>query len=74
MEKAVADVEKKIVEEVKKLEPIVEAAFVQAVSGKTFSCWGWSVHIGRCPSVPTPPKLVETPESKSETPNAPVSV
>jgi hypothetical protein len=74
MEKAVADVEKKIVEEVKKLEPIVEAAFAEVVSGKTFSCWGWSVHIGRCPSVPTPPKQVETPDNKSETPSAPASV
>lgn len=68
------ELEKKIVEEVKKIEPIVEAAFAEVVSGKTYSCWGWNIRIDRCPSAQTPPKPVETLESKSETPNAPVSV
>lgn len=73
--KTILYISKMIADELeKKIEPIVEAAFAEVVSGKTFSCWGWSVRIDRCPSVPTPPKPVETLESKSETPNAPVSV
>jgi len=70
----VDELEKKIVDEAKKVQPIVEAAFVEVVSGKKFSCWGWTVQIYRNPSTHTPPKPTETPEDKSETPNAVVSV
>jgi hypothetical protein len=70
----VDELEKKIVEEAKKLEPIVEAAFVEVVSDKKFSCWGWTVRIYRYPSTHTPPKPTETPDDKLETPNAPASV
>ena len=74
MVKIVDELEKKIADEAKKVQPIVEAAFVEVVSGKKFSCFGWTVQIYRNPSTHTPPKLTETPEDKSETPNAPVSV
>jgi hypothetical protein len=74
MVKIVDEFEKKIAEEAKKVQPIVEAVFVEVVSGKKFSCFGWTVQIYRTPSTHTPPKPTETPDDKSETPNAVVSV
>ena len=74
MVKIVDELEKKIADEAKKVQPIVEAAFVEVVSGKKFSCLGWTVQIYRNPSTHIPPKPAETPEDKSETPNAAVAV
>jgi len=72
----VDELEKKIVDEVKKIQPIVEERLVQAVDGRTFSCWGWSVRISRTPKLPTPPKSEETPKSDDtqESHSAPASV
>ena len=72
----VDELEKKIVEEAKKLEPIVEAAFVEVVSGKTFGCWGWTLHISRTPKVQTPPKSEEPtkPVDTEVSPSVPASV
>jgi len=66
----VDELEKKAIEELKKVETLL----VKEVNGKIFTCWGWSLRIYRNPSTPTPAKPVETPENKSETPNAPASV
>ena len=70
------ELEKKAIQELKKVEPIVEQAIVQAVDGRTFGCWGWSVRIYRNPTPPTPPKSAEglTPDSTSASRDVPVSV
>jgi hypothetical protein len=70
MVKVVDELEKKVIEELKKAETLV----VTEVDGKVFTCWGWNVRIYRNPSTHTPPKQVETPDNKSETPSAPASV
>jgi hypothetical protein len=70
MVKVVDELEKKVIEELKKAETLV----VTEVDGKVFTCWGWSVRIYRNPSTHTPPKPAETPDNKSETPSAAVSV
>jgi hypothetical protein len=70
MVKIVDELEKKAVEELKKAETLV----VTEVDGKVFTCWGWSVRIYRNPSTHTPPKPAETPDNKSETQSAVVSV
>jgi len=44
------------VEELKKVEPILEDVAVRIVDGRAFSCWGWTVHIARTKTVPVPPK------------------
>ena len=72
----VDELEKKVVEELKKVEPILEEKVAQIVEGRTFGCWGWSVRIYRTPKLPTPPTQEETvkSDSKSEVHSAPASV
>ena len=54
------DYEKKAIEELKKVEKVVEAAIVAEVNGKECSCWGWTVRITRAPKTPLPAKPEET--------------
>lgn len=72
----VDELEKKVIEDAKKALPIVEEKIAQAVEGRTFGCWGWSVRIYRTPKSQTPPTPEETakPADTSETHNAPASV
>jgi hypothetical protein len=72
----VDEYEKKVIAELKKLEPTLEKGLVEVVDGRVFSCWGWTVHISRNPKTPTPPKPEEpaTSESSSTAPSAPASV
>lgn len=76
MAKLVDELDKKIVEELKKIEPEVKEALAHAVDGKTFSCWGWSLRISRIPKALTPPKSEETPKTTDTAVphSAPVSV
>ena len=76
MVKIVDELEKKVIEEAKKIEPVIEEAVVQAVDGRTFSCWGWSLRISRIPKPHTPPKSEETVKSAdtTEAHSVPVSV
>jgi hypothetical protein len=71
-----ADYEKKVVDELKKLETSLEKALVEVADGRTYSCFGWTLRISRDPKVPSPPKPVETstPENSSAAPSAPASV
>ena len=72
----VDELEKKVIAELKKLEPTLEKGLVEVVDGRMFSCWGWTVRISRTPKTPTPPKPEElaTSESSSTAPSAPASV
>lgn len=72
----VDELEKKVLSELKKLEPTLEKGLVEVVDGRVFSCWGWTVRISRNPKTPTPPKPEEpaTSESSSNAPSAPASV
>ena len=74
MVKIVDELEKKVVDELKKVQPKAEAAFVEVVSGKSFGCWGWTVHISRTPKSQPLPKLDVIPASTEASPSAPVSV
>lgn len=68
------DYEKKAIEELKKIEPIVEEIVVQAVDGRAFQCWGWTLRISRTPKVQTPPTPEATPVSTEASHSAPASV
>lgn len=70
----VDELEKKAVEELKKVEAIAEDALVKAVDGREFHCWGWKVRISRIPKTQTPPKSEEKPASTEASPSAPASV
>jgi hypothetical protein len=72
----VDEYEKKVIAELKKLEPTLEKGLVEVVDGRVFSCWGWTVRISRNPKTPTPPKSEEpaTSENSSVAPSAPASV
>ena len=59
------DYEKKAIEELKKVEKVVEEAVVAQVNGKEFSCWGWTVRITRLPKSLPPAKPEATPKSES---------
>jgi hypothetical protein len=74
MVKIVDELEKKVIDELRSAQPKIEAAFVEVVSGKTFGCWGWSVHISRSPKLQPLPKLEVTPASTEASPSAPASV
>ena len=72
----VDELEKKAIEEIKKLEPEVKEAIAKVVDGRTFGCWGWSVRIYRTPKSQTPPTpaATETTDNTSATHSAPASV
>jgi hypothetical protein len=74
MVKIVDELEKKVVNELRSVGPKAEAAFVEVVSGKSFGCWGWTVHISRTPKSQPLPKLEVTPANTEVSPNAPASV
>ena len=74
MVKIVDELEKKVVDELRSVQPKVEAAFVEVVSGKSFGCWGWTVHISRTPNPQPLPKLEVISANTEASPNAPVSV
>jgi hypothetical protein len=74
MVKIVDELEKKVIEELRNAQPKVEAAFAEVVSGKSFGCWGWTVHISRTPKSQPLPTLEVTPASAEASPSAPASV
>ena len=74
MVKIVDELEKKVIEELRNAQPKVEAAFAEVVSGKTFGCWGWTVHISRTPKPQPLPKLEVISASTEASPSAPASV
>jgi len=71
-----ADYEKKVIDELKKLETSLDKALVEVADGRTYSCLGWTLRISRDPKVPSPPKSVETSTSENSptAPSAPASV
>jgi hypothetical protein len=71
MVKIVDELEKKVVDELKKVQPKAEAALAE---GKSFGCWGWTVHISRTPKPQPLPKLEVISASTEASPNAPASV
>lgn len=70
----VDELEKKAIDELKKVQPILEETLVQVVDGREFQCWGWKVRISRTPKLQTPPKSQESPVDTEASPSVPASV